>query len=201
MRKRNGAGAAHGIEISQAGATVQETGTDGAKSAKVTRNARDRDVVEHPLGCRARRSASQAIQLPWAAVDFAAGASPFQECSKLTADNEMRPGARHRGKARLYPIPHCLPVDAVEPGDFLNRVTAVDLGPARIKALTGHGSSRPRLDEAANVLDAPSGDAGAELDGAGIAAGLDAGPPSRARYWDRSARRENSGKPDEAGFG
>lgn len=201
MRKCDGAGAANGIELLQARAAVHEAGADGAKSAKVARYVRDWDVIEHALCGWACGSALEAIQLAGSAMDFANGAPLFEECPEFGPVNEMRPRARHRGKANPNPVSDGLPIDVVEPGDFLNRVGAVDLGPARIEALAGHGSSRPGLDEPADVFHAPCRDAGAELDRAGISARFHASPPRRARHGDRPTRREDGGEPDEAGFG
>lgn len=201
MRKCDGAGAAYGIQISQARASVHKAGTSRAERTKIARQPRDRDVIEHSLGCRSRGAAAKAVQLAGATMGFAAGASPFQEFSKVVTGNEMRPGTCHRGEARLDPAPHCLAVDAVEAGYFLNRVTAVDLGPVRIEALTGHRSNRPCFDEPADVLDPPSGDAGTEFDRAGVASGLHAGPPRRFAHGNWAARGKDCRKPDEASLG
>ena len=62
-------------------------------------------------------------------------------------------------------------MNAIKPRRFLDGVTAMDLGAPRIEAtLAGHISRRAVFDELANVLDAPSRDAAAELDRGGVAA-------------------------------
>jgi len=139
-----------------------------------------RYVVQHPAGWTLRCAAPEAVQLARAAFSFSLLTAPFVELAKVASSDEMGALGFECGKLRVDPIPHGLLMHAVEACNFLDRVAAVDLGAQRIEgALAGHGSRRAGFDELANIFRSPCRDPAAKFDRLRVAAGFDAGPPSR----------------------
>jgi len=105
------------------------------------------------------------------------------------------------GEALLEPSTDRVFMDAQKIGDFLHRIAAVDLDEPGVRVtLAQRVLAGAVFDQGADVLDAPDGNAGAELQRFGKATGLDPLPPSRFSDRDRTARSEDLTEPYKSGL-
>jgi hypothetical protein len=142
LRHRDVQVAANLLQLCQIYAPVHHRVTVGTDCNEVAQRLGNGLIFHHVTGWCFRRAASDAIEFAGLTRLFVLHPLCPKDSSEVATENQYRSLVIAYRKSPLDPLPHGIPVDIAQTGNFFHGVVAVNFCKARVWVMRSHSCSR-----------------------------------------------------------